>query len=117
MAKQNKKPQDPGFKAKKGTMPRLIRLLFTDYPLPLTVVLICLVVTAVAGAIPSAFMGKIILYIEEGLKSGLDTVYAGIAATAAALLAIFLVSLLCSCLSTRLMAIHNFFDIAFHFAH
>lgn len=79
MAKQNKKPQGPGFKAKKGTMPRLIRLLFTDYPLLLTVVLICLVVTAVAGAIPSAFMGKIILYIEEGLKSGLDTVYAGIA--------------------------------------
>ena len=105
MAKQNKKPQGPGFKAKKGTMPRLIRLLFTDYPLPLTVVLICLIVTAVAGAIPSAFMGKIILYIEEGLKSGLDTVYAGISATAAALLAIFLVSLLCSFLYTRLMAI------------
>ena len=94
----------PNQKAKRGTMPRLLKLLFSDYPVLLTVVAICLVVNAIAGVVPSLFMSRVIGYIEIGLKEGLGSVKGSILHASLILLIVYLLSLACSAGHTFLMA-------------
>ncbi len=95
----------PPIKVPKGTLLRVIRLLFKDYPVHLTVVLICLLITAVSSTMPAIFMGQTVTLVEEGLVKGLDAVYGGIVRIAVSLLCIYAVSLTCSFTYNRLMAI------------
>ncbi len=95
----------PPVKVPKGTLMRVVKQLFKDYPAHLTVVVFCLLFTAVASTMPAIFMGKTVALVEEGLVKGMDAVYGGIVRVAVTLLCIYVVSLTCSFTYNRLMAI------------
>ena len=103
----------PPVKVPKGTLLRVIKLLFKDYPVHLSVVSVCLLISAISATLPSLFMNKTLRLIEEGLvigeQSGWD---AGLAAVAPAigkltvvLVCVYAVALTCSFTYNRLMAI------------
>lgn len=54
-------------KAKKGTLPRLLKLLFGDYKRMLTIQLILIVAVAIVGTVPAIYVKTIASYIEEGI--------------------------------------------------
>ena len=61
--------------AKKGTMKRLIRMLFEFYPVLLPLVLVCIILNALISSIPAVFQQNIIAVVEqyladEGLGGG-----------------------------------------------
>ncbi len=95
----------PPIKVPKGTLKRVVKQLFKDYPVHLAVVLVCLLITAVSSTMPAIFMGKTVALVEEGLVKGLDAVYGGIVRIAVSLLTIYVISLTCSFTYNRLMAI------------
>ena len=51
--------------AKKGTMKRLIRMLFEFYPVLLPLVLVCSVLNALISSIPAIFQQNIIAVVEQ----------------------------------------------------
>ena len=51
--------------AKKGTMKRLIRMLFEFYPVLLPLVLVCIVLNALISSIPAVFQQNIIAVVEQ----------------------------------------------------
>ncbi len=104
----------PPIKAPKGTLMRVVKQLFKDYPLHLTVVLVCLLITAVSSTMPAIFMGRTVTLIEAALANiqggmtpadALAGIYEGILTIALTLLGIYVVSLTCSFTYNRLMAI------------
>ena len=54
----------------KGTMKRLLRMLFSFYPVALPLVLLCVVFSAMVSAIPSIFMQNIIAVLEQNPGAG-----------------------------------------------
>ena len=111
MAKNNMRPP---IKVPKGTLMRVIRQLFKDYPVHLTVVVVCLLITAVSSTMPAIFMGRTVTLIEQALAAiaggtapaaALESVFGGIVQIAVTLLCIYAVSLTCSFTYNRLMAI------------
>ena len=63
---QSKKPRP---KAKRGTMKRVIKTVFSFYPRLLPLTLFCIIFTAVISSIPSLFMQKVIEQIESALPN------------------------------------------------
>lgn len=55
---------------KKGTAKRLIRMLFSFYPVMMPVVVGCILFSAVVNAVPSIFMQNIISIVETSWQSG-----------------------------------------------
>lgn len=51
-------------KANKGTLLRLIKMIFGFYPVLLPLILVCILVNAVVSSIPSLFQQQIISLIE-----------------------------------------------------
>ena len=51
--------------AKKGTMKRLIRMLFEFYPVLLPLVLVCIILNALISSIPAVFQQNIIAVVEQ----------------------------------------------------
>ena len=54
----------------KGVLSRIIKTLFEFYPVMMTIVLICIVFSAIVSSIPSIFMQKVIAIITDSYKSG-----------------------------------------------
>ena len=65
----------PRPKAKKGTLPRLLKLLFKTNGKLLSVVFFCLIVSAVVSVSSSIFLENLIIQIGKGLIEGLDAVW------------------------------------------
>ena len=57
-------------KAKKGTLPRLLKTMFEFYPVMLPLTVVCIVISAAVSAIPSIFMQNVIAVIEDSWQSG-----------------------------------------------
>ena len=55
---------------KKGVIRRIIRTLFSFYPVLMPVVLFCILFNAIVSAIPAVFMQNIIAVIEQSYQSG-----------------------------------------------
>ncbi len=74
----------PRPKAKKGTLKRVIKTVFSFYPVLLPLTLACIVFTAIVASMPSIFMQKVLAAVEEGiaLAKGTEEV-AGIGGAAA----------------------------------
>ena len=70
----------PMKKAKKGTMPRLLKYFFSSYKLPLIFVLICMLLNTLAGVCPGIFQQTIL----ENVDKALDMIAGGAAAESAA---------------------------------
>ena len=60
----------PRPKAKKGTLLRIIKLLFKDYPRLMPIVLVFYVFSAVTASIPAIFTKNIISTIESAVANG-----------------------------------------------
>ncbi len=57
-------------RAKKGTMSRLIKTLFSFYPVLLPITLGCIAVAAIVSSVPAIFMQNVIALITEALDGG-----------------------------------------------
>ena len=91
---------------KKGVIRRIIRTLFSFYPVLMPVVLFCILFNAIVSAIPAVFMQNIIAVIEQSYKSGDWEAVAGKILGMAAILAIlYAVSLIASFTYCRLLAV------------
>ena len=55
---------------KKGVIRRIIRTLFSFYPVLMPVVLFCILFNAIVGSIPAVFMQKVIAVVEQNWQSG-----------------------------------------------
>ncbi len=55
---------------KKGTIPRLLKLIFEFYPVLLPITVACILISAAIGAMPSLFMQRVISVIEENITQG-----------------------------------------------
>ena len=97
--------------AKKGTMKRLLSMLFKNNKKLLVIILICLTITAITGVASSFFLKQLLTTINEGLNSGLpgDEALKSIAATLTVIFvamgSVYLLNVLCSFIYTRLGAI------------
>ena len=91
--------------AKKGTMGRIIKTLFTFYPVAMPLVTVCIIFSAVTGALPSIFMQKVIALIEVYRGESWDVAGAQILKYVAVLAALYVLSLICTFVQTRSMAL------------
>ena len=69
----------PRPQAKKGTFKRLIKTVFSFYPVLLPLTLACIALTAAVSSMPSLFMERVFSAIEEGLALALGDPENGIA--------------------------------------
>lgn len=91
---------------KKGVIRRIIRTLFSFYPVLMPVVLFCILFNSIVSAIPAVFMQNIIAVIEQSYKSGNWEAVAGKILGMAAILAIlYAVSLIASFAYCRMLAV------------
>ncbi|HBM81403.1 MAG TPA: ABC transporter, partial [Clostridiaceae bacterium] len=54
---------------KRGTLKRLLKMLFEYYPVMLPVALFCIIFSAVVSSIPAIFMQNIISIVEKNWKT------------------------------------------------
>ena len=91
---------------KKGVIKRIIRTLFSFYPVLMPVVLFCILFNSIVSAIPAVFMQNIIAVIEQIYQSGDWEAVAGKILGMAAILAIlYAVSLIASFAYCRMLAV------------
>ena len=89
----------------KGVIGRLLKMLFADYRKQMILVAVCIVLTALASTIASAFMNFFINTIEEGLDKGWDAIDTKIYTAIGIMLSIYAVGWITSFLQTRTMAV------------
>ena len=100
---KNNNPKRPPMK--KGVLPRILKMLFKNYKWQMMIVTLCIVVVSLASTIAGIFMNQFIIYIEEGLKNGLDSVIGKITKAVCIMLFIYAMGWLASFVYTRIMAI------------
>ena len=93
-----------GQKVNGKALKRLAKQLFRDYPVQLTVVLICIALSALIGIAPAVYIETITGYIEEGLTSSWDGVSGKIFSAITTMVILYVCGLACSTLYTQLMA-------------
>ena len=102
----NKKMSKKEMMKKNGNhIPRILKMLITDYKWRLILVAVCIVLTSIASTIASFFLNTFINYINEGLEVGLDAVTGKIITAIATMLTIYAIGWVASFLQTRTMAI------------
>jgi len=90
---------------KKGTLGRLLKLLFKQNKALLITVFICLTISAVVSVASSVFLKNLIDVIRVGLKDGLDSVWLSLVTIFVTMGGVYGIGVLGSFTYTRLMAI------------
>ena len=83
---------------------RLMKQIFSDYPMHMTVVFLCIVLSAIIGVAPAAYIETITSYIEQGLQSGWDAVLPSILKALGTMTVLYVVALVLTAVYTQLMA-------------
>ena len=83
---------------------RLMKQLFHDYPVQLTVVIVCILLNALIGITPTIFVKTITSYIEEGLTSSWGAIYGKMIQAVILMVVLYLSSVACAAIYTQLMA-------------
>ncbi len=106
MSKNNVK-MPPRPKAKKGTLKRVIKLVFKYYKGMLGVVAVAIVISSVVGSIAGVFTSRVLGHLEDYLdgNTGADAAYSAITTLVIILASLYLLGLFCTFLFNRLMAI------------
>ena len=91
-------------KAKKGTLKRLLKLLFKNNSKLLFVAFFCLTISAIVSVMSSVFLENLILTITKGLTEGLSAVWSTLLTIFITMGAVYLVGVLASFLYSRMMA-------------
>ena len=103
MARPMGKPRP---KAKKGTLARVLKSVFSFYPVLLPFTLACILFTAVVSSMPSIFMQQVFTLVEQAYPSGdWEGVAPDIIRLVVTLGCIYLVSLISAFVYNQLMAI------------
>ncbi|MBO5312584.1 MAG: ABC transporter ATP-binding protein [Clostridia bacterium] len=58
----------PARKAKKGTLPRVFKYLFSFYKAPFILVMVCIALNALATALPGVFQQNVLTSVQDGLS-------------------------------------------------
>ncbi|MEE0980521.1 MAG: hypothetical protein U0K91_02460, partial [Acutalibacteraceae bacterium] len=68
--KKNQPPMPHGKrpKPKKGTLKRVLTILFKEYKLPLVIAIVCVLFSTLASTSASLFLNQIVSRIEAGLQ-------------------------------------------------
>ena len=110
MKKRNQKNPGAGQmpaapKVQRGTIGRLVKILFRFYPVLMPVTLVCIVFTAVVSSIPALFMQQVIQLISKYMTSGDWSAASGeIIPLVVKLGSFYVLAILSSCTYTQLMA-------------
>ncbi|MBQ6019393.1 MAG: ABC transporter ATP-binding protein, partial [Clostridia bacterium] len=103
MQKSNKKNV---VKAKKGTLPRLLKTIFGFYPVMVPLTVVCIVISAAVSTIPAIFMQRVIGIIETSWQSGdWSAVKPGIFQAVLILVGFYVLSLAAGVAFNQMMAI------------
>ncbi|MBR2320050.1 MAG: ABC transporter ATP-binding protein [Clostridia bacterium] len=96
----------PRPKIKKGTLARVIKLLFQFYPKLIPVVIFCIIFAAIVNAIPAIFTQKILAIIETSLKNSvsLNEALSEILPLIFILIGLYIVTIILVVLQSQLMA-------------
>ena len=66
----NNVSSERGKRAPKGVMPRLIRTVFSFYPVLLPITIVCILINAIVSSMPSVFMQNAISVVEDTFRTG-----------------------------------------------
>ena len=66
----NNLSSERGKRAPKGVMPRLIRTVFSFYPVLLPITIACILINAIVSSMPSVFMQNAIAVVEDTFRTG-----------------------------------------------
>ncbi len=91
--------------AKKGTFGRLLKMLFTTNGKLLSIILVCLLISAVVSVSSSIFLEKLITAIGTGIENGIDEVWKELVSIFITMGCVYLAGVLCNFIYTRLMAV------------
>ncbi len=93
-------------KAEKGTLPRLVKYLMTNYRIHLIISAVCIMVSAVSSTIATMFMQRLIdECIIPGMSSGMDAVWGKLLSILLTMLVIYVFGIICSFIYTQTMAV------------
>ena len=104
----------PMHKAKKGTMPRLLKFFFSSYKLPLVAVLICMLFNTLATVCPGIFQQNILENVDKALnlirngastESAAEQFFPAITSAVIILVCIYAVGLVAGFIYQRVMAV------------
>ena len=95
-------PQRP--KAKKGTLSRLLKMLFKSNGKLLAIVFTCLIISAIISVSSSIFLERLILEIGRGLREGMSAVQNTLLTIFIIMGVVYFAGILSNFLYTRLMA-------------
>ena len=107
MSKPNMPPHGGKRKLDRSTLVRLLKLLFSYYPVLLPIAIACIVFSAAASAIPAIFLEQVTTAIDTCLKAGIPWEIAKDEIVPKVLLLIFfyILSIISVTLETQLMAV------------
>ena len=88
----------------KGTLKRLLKMLFTNNPALLSIVLVCIVLSATTGVASSLFLRNLLEQINLGLENGLNSVLGSLIFIFVMMGVVYATNVICSFIYTRLMA-------------
>ncbi len=94
----------PRPKAKKGTLPRLLKMLFSLNKWYLIAAGICLLLASVTGVANSIFLEKILFLIEEGVRTERSVVWGKLLTIFAIMGSVYATCIISNFLQTRIMA-------------
>ncbi len=93
-------------KNKSGSVRRILKALFQFYPVMLPVTVVCILISAAVGALPSIYMQNIIAVIETSWQSGdWNAVSGEIIRLVAELIVLYIIALVSGVIYNQLMAI------------
>ena len=91
--------------AKKGTLGRVVKMLFEAYPVLVPVSIACMIFSAVVSSIPALFIQKVLAVIEEWYKTGdWEAARPEIFSKVGILISLYVVSIAAMAVYTQLMA-------------
>ena len=102
----NNASTERGKRAPKGVMPRLIRTVFSFYPVLLPITIACILINAIVSSMPSVFMQNAMAIVEDTYAAGDWAAAAGpIMRLVAILVALYIISLAAGAAFNQLMAV------------
>ena len=104
---KGKKPPMAGMKsgAKKGTFKRILKSLFSEYKAPLLFVVVCIILSTLAGTTSNLFLNNLIREIKLALDSGWDSALPSILKIIGVMAGIYLIGVIAAFFQARIMAV------------
>lgn len=89
---------------KNGSMKRLLKLLFHDYPGMLGVTVVCIIISSIIGVLPAVYIKTLTSYIEEGLASDWNSISGKIISSVSVMIVFYIFGLIATTVYNQLMA-------------